>query len=972
MLRRGLLLALVGCWSLSSAAFAEDVFFRVRLSEMKFVDGELPDYRAVQPDWTVRRRVMATPADVQLDEAGEAYLQRGDVWSSIFGWSEPAGQAPVHLVIRAAAQRDVSGRLVLPKPDGSGLIAVKFRIAANTAQASAAREFQFAKIEHYERRLQANNVVGAAWYRHQVEAAHKALGELSQEDRLRLRQVSPQRWNGNRNNELDRTYDLFSGGRAVSENLQLDRELLFPRGNSDKEKPVSLDSITGITVKEIDWQPLIKDAMPTLDALASLIPADQHVVFFPTFAAAMKVADEAKLQGTAILRRTELSSQDTHLVDRYERQLGLSLSTLGRLLGPQFVSSVAITGGDPYFATGTDVAVLFESKQSKILAGLLLAKIRVDAAKVADAKPVEGTIDGIKYIGSRSPDRRVCSFVAELDRAVVVTNSLGQLQRLAAVRAEKAAAIESLPEYVFFRQRYQLGDASESALLFISDATIRRWCGPRWRIASSRRTRDAAVLTQLQASHLDALVSGKELKLGAITSDLPTSQQADMQLTSEGVLSPSLGRPDFLTPISELTFDSVTIAERDAYERWRTGYQNNWSGVFDPIALRIGSDEQRLSADLSIMPLIVRSEYSLMQQLVMGVKLKPDSGEPHDTIAHFILALNRESWPVQWLNGFLKQIMVGNEGARVGADKAVDPLGWLGESFSVFADRDPYWEELLKLDAQDRATKLRREGFRLPVGIRIEVKQPLKLALFLTSLRAYIQQSGPNLTKWETLTHREQSYVKVTSARRGAAGIEELDNVAVYYSTVGDGLILTPNEEVLKRAIDRQLAREIAPGERGGVSSPVSAPENRGADAAPLAKSADGWLGESVAVRFDQVVPTFFLWSSEVVDPRQAAQTNSWSNLPILNEWKRRYPGRDPVEVHARFWNTELVCPGGGRYVWNEQWRTMESTAFGHPGEPKMPEKFEAPLFPFAKANFGLTFELGGLRSRLELLRESK
>ena len=339
------------------------------------------------------------------------------------------------------------------------------------------------------------------------------------------------------------------------------------------------------------------------------------------------------------------------------------------------------------------------------------------------------------------------SFIAELDRTVVVTNSLAQLQRLAAVRAEKAAAIASLPEYVFFRQRYQVGEASESALLFISDATIRRWCGPRWRIASSRRTRDAAILTELQASHFDALVTGKELKLGAITSDLPTSQPPDLQLTSEGVLSPSIGRPDFLTPISELTFDSVTIAERDAYQRWRDNYQNNWNGTFDPIALRIGTDEKRLSADLSIMPLIVRSEYSLMQQIVMGVKLKPDVGDPHDTIAHFVLALNRDSPLIRFANEFLKAILVGNQGARVGADKTLDPLGWLGESISVFADRDPYWEELLKLDSHERALRLQREGFRLPAGIRIEVKQPLKLALFLTSVRAFIQQSGPTSTQ---------------------------------------------------------------------------------------------------------------------------------------------------------------------------------------------------------------------------------
>ncbi|HLQ46859.1 MAG TPA: hypothetical protein VK137_19090, partial [Planctomycetaceae bacterium] len=641
----------------------------------------------------------------------------------------------------------------------------------------------------------------------------------------------------------------------------------------------------------------------------------------------------------------------------------------GRMLGPKLVSSAAITGSDPYFATGTDVAVLFESKQPTLLASLLVAKVRVESASVTDAKPLEGAIDGIKYVGLRSPDRRVCSYVAELNNAVVVTNSLAQLQRLAAIKAGKTAAMSSLPEYVFFRQRYQLGDASESALLFISDATIRRWCGPRWRIASSRRIRDAAVLSQMQAASLDFLVTGKGLKLGALTSDLPTSQPADLQLTTEGVLSPPLGRLDFLTPISELTFDSVMTAERDAYQRWRDGYQNNWTGSFDPIALRVDSDAKRLSADLSIMPLIARTDYREMLQVARGVKLTAESGDPHDTIAHFVLALNRESEPIQQANRFLAGIMAGNQVAGLGGDKPLDPLGWLGQSFAIYADRDPYWEELLKLEPAERARKLQQDGFRLPIGVRIEVREPLKLALFLTALRGFIQQASPGLTKWDTPTHRDQPYVKISAARRGAAGVAELDNAALYYSTIGEGLLFSPNEGVIKRAIDRQLARdEKAVQAQASDAKPAEKPDS----AQPLNELAAGWLGDSMAVKFEHVLPSYFLWFAEVADPRQGAQTNSWSNLPILNEWKRSYPDRDPVEVHRRFWNTELVCPGGGKYVWNEQWRTMESTVFGHPGEPKMPEKFDAPLFPFAKASFGITFELDGLRSRLELLREAK
>mgnify|MGYP001098909831 CR=1 FL=1 len=68
---------------------------------------------------------------------------------------------------------------------------------------------------------------------------------------------------------------------------------------------------------------------------------------------------------------------------------------------------------------------------------------------------------------------------------------------------------------------------------------------------------------------------------------------------------------------------------------------------------------------------------------------------------------------------------------------------------------------------------------------------------------------------------------------------------------------------------------------------------------------------------------------------RERMQEMSWSNLPILNEWKRLYPDQDPVKVHQRLWQVRLVDPAGGAYVWNEQYQTMESTKYGHPGAPK-------------------------------------
>ena len=99
-------------------------------------------------------------------------------------------------------------------------------------------------------------------------------------------------------------------------------------------------------------------------------------------------------------------------------------------------------------------------------------------------------------------------------------------------------------------------------------------------------------------------------------------------------------------------------------------------------------------------------------------------------------------------------------------------------------------------------------------------------------------------------------------------------------------------------------------------------------------------------------------------------QRLSWANIPILNEWKRRYPDRDPVEVHEAYWQRKLVCPGGGRYRWNESWQTMESTVYGHAGEPKDGPSWPASLARLSHGNFGLTFQDDGLRARIQIRRK--
>ena len=450
---------MLGVLVVAAAVDAEDIYYRVPIDDLKITEGSRPKPPS-NSDWRLRERAWAMLPYAVLDGAGEVYVgttnptRSGPGAMPVLPWSMPElmGNA---VFIRTTQAGDVTGRLFYPKPDWSGMVAVKFAIPATAATTDGHEPFYRAKEAHYSQ-LISRNIPGAAWFRHEARQAQIALnkqpGELaSNPNPLPSRRVME--------GDLAATYEFFSGGRAMSENLQLDRTL---RGAKAAEATVDVDKIEGISVPEIDWQPLIKDLKPELDPLAASIPADQHVVFFPTFSAAVLAADEAQRQGTPVLHLAEPRSEDARTAERYQRQLGLSLTGLGRLLGPKVAKSVALTGSDPYFRTGTDVAVLFEAPNPAILEALLLAQVNLAAGKEPQAKPEQGQVEGLAYHGVRSPDRSICSYVARLDGAVVVTNSLYQLGRLANVAAKTSPSIASLPEYVFFRDRYRRGDPEET------------------------------------------------------------------------------------------------------------------------------------------------------------------------------------------------------------------------------------------------------------------------------------------------------------------------------------------------------------------------------------------------------------------------------------------------------------------------------------------------------------------------------
>ena len=411
-------------------------------------------------------------------------------------------------------------------------------------------------------------------------------------------------------------------------------------------------------------------------------------------------------------------------------------------------------------------------------------------------------------------------------------------------------------------------------------------------------------------------------------------------MQGERASSEVYGELEFLTPIAELELEAASAEEVRLYELWRNGYERNWSAYFDPIGIRLTRSAASTEVDLTVLPLIGSSEYRELIEVGGDERLEGQDGDPGaPSIVHFTAALDPDSESLADLGRTL-----------AGFSESFGPnaLSWLGDWWSIHAGEGELLDRLLEVDdLEDAWDEVEADLDLLPVVFEVGVARPLALAGFMTALRGLSESSAPGLVDWTTeRTADGRPYVRVASSAMSG------DEMALLYATTPGALIVSFSETALVDALDRWN-----PPEDSAYEPP--------ADDAPTP-----WLGASVAFEFTPK-SLLYLGLLDGDDPRQLARDASWSNLPALDQWRRLFPGQDPVEVHAQVFGERLRCPGGGEYRWDPAWQRMGSTVYGHPDAPLDGD----PLPPFARGlervRCGLTFEreLDGLRARVAVDR---
>lgn len=878
-----------------------------------------------------------------LDGPGEAYLvasidhlgsrPNGEIQRLIRREIDPRLEQPrialvtPFVVFKVPTGQAVQGTLVFGDADRSdtqNLRRARFTIPAEAIAADARRAFLVGKLIHYHYRL-TSGVTGTSWWNAQLHRTADELGipasELPRDNAV---------WWGRFGGE-ESQFDLISGSRAVSENLQLVD--MIARTSKNQTMNIPVDTIQGITIREFDWETMIKGMDPPLDSTSHLIPHDQHGLFFSSGEALVSVLQGIENHGLPILDAAEVTDGDPGWVSRYLRQMSLSFDDL-QAIDQQFgIRSAAITGGDPYFAAGTDILLILESPAAEKMADFMRSKAAAVRSENPQFEYDNTDVAGLDVEFILSDDRELSCCWTRHNDFLLISNSIESLRQSTRAISDPNASLASLDEFRFMRNRYPMGRDHESCFLMISDATIRRWCSPAWRIGQSRRLRAAAVISEMTTANYRTIIEGKTEPF--VDSDLRESVPLldEVHLNLGKIVSKPYGTLSFLTPVRELEVTAVTMDERTGYVTWRENYENRWSNMFDPIGFQVKVNAESLSGDLTVMPLIERSAYDWLSSLTEGAHLPADAGlGAEGTVFKLKLALNIDTGLIANSRRSVQSLL----------EVDIDPFQWIGRWAEIYLDAGPWIEEFSKSD--DPSELFWKRGYQLPFVVAIDVRSPVILTAVLAQLHVTLKGIMGEASTMEIREHQGVSYVRF--APNPQANERLLPNFELLYAS-GNPLLISLNEEAMKRAIDLRTARASDKAEAAPPTDPVPHREN-------------------LNVSVNKIGLQFLL----VMGERQATDRvrwEAWKNIPILNEWRRLFPDQNPETIHQRLFQRPLASANGEGYQWNEEWQTMESVSFGHPGSPRTVPLLPPALRQVQRADFRLTYEEDGIRAQTTL-----
>jgi hypothetical protein len=762
-------------------------------------------------------------------------------------------------------------------------------------------------------------------------------------------------------------YHTFTGAQAIQEALQ---RYTLTQSSRTEDHTIHISQLNGPSLQSLPYEVLLakkkeKNIQPQVPEVARLVPEDQYMLHFNSVKTAGELFDLSIDWGSSLLRLFTLQARDNRTQEKLEDQLCLSRQGLTNLAAEGVIGELALTGSDPFVVEGTDVTVLVRLRKADVFeksAGGWLEQVK---KKVPEVQEREFNYRGHRLQARYTEDRAVSSFMVRLGDYAVFSNSHRAIRKVVDTQSSSQPSLADALDFRYVTTLLPPSTDASSGYLYASEAFLKRLVSPAAKIAEKRRFQaynnlvminNASLLYRMETgtspSSLTDLTEGRYLDARKLI--CPSGGAYSWDARHDSGVSSVYNRLRYLTPNLEVSILKVSPQESQQYERYRQRYEQFWSGLFDPIAMRITMGP-RVRLESCVLPLANGSLYrDLRDRLARKpLPLRTETIAPSAVLS--LLAVSGRQANAAFLKGLpgVPEVLE--------ADPTLTDLSWIGDRLSLhFCDDD----SILQIDptllrplnelglniglTEQTLASFGLAAIKMPVYVTLDVEDRDKAARLLEKLLSRLPlKKGTLLTMPTALdAYRLPDYkshaIYVLSYRIYAL------KVRLHVALVGDQLVAATKARTLQEVIDSAIRKDNRPP----------------AEAHALLR-----FNQRSLNRLKGDVQLY--WEEK---SRQAAHENI---MPIYT-LTRLYgvPVSEVNKLAQSKYGVSYICPDGGEFVYDPGTDEVLSTVFGNRQHPRQNESL-SPKSSFARfldrleeITATLRFEEEGLIATVEIARK--
>ncbi|MGF1581217.1 MAG: hypothetical protein ACFCD0_17770 [Gemmataceae bacterium] len=737
-----------------------------------------------------------------------------------------------------------------------------------------------------------------------------------------------------------RMYDLASGSAAITESLQL-RRLLRPT-DSREERSIPIGNVGTITSPDLDWDEILKDKTPKLEAMAQVIPENFYYVRFRDFDKLAGFLDVAEKWGAPLLWAFEPHHREYRLRERYETQLCLPTKLLAKELGDGAMESLAVAGSDPYLRDGSDVTIIVRTKNPRGFLNVVDGMIERNRKRFDNQiQRSEAEYQKVEITSFTTPFREISLHRAVVDDFVFCSNSRKALELVLDTHQGWRKPLAKAKDFQYMRTVFPLGQASEQedGFVFLSDAFFRSLAGGAIRIKAKRRTEALTSLAMVtHGAMFTAWETGKfprdtrelllTVKLGRDELRIEGNESVRWDRKRRLAMSRKYNTRLFATPLLELPIDKITPSEQNAYNTFRRSYRQLWSGYVDPIGIKIVLQGSSVKIKTHQLPMIQDPNYAQLRRLTGNGVAKLDPTKiSKKTLVQFLVHVSPTASERDQLSQGLR--FLGVLGQR-------SVNSWLGESVVIRFDDSKTYEKLFDLWQEtgnpinpsgdwDGPREAARLAFQTPITVGIDIRNPLAFSGFLAGVKKTVFDILPGAISWESLgeKYKGKTIVRIQTVPDGALhrwlNKDKKDKQitpALYYTLLGDAWLVSTSKTSLEDVIDQWVTRKKS-GPRKVELIPVNA---------------SVYVSPGAAVKAKKFLETYLEWD---VHRRAMGNVPLWTVLYRTNLVNDKMSLGQRRDVAFGFYGFVPSSPDEVPYQFNAETREVLNRRHGSIREPQ-------------------------------------